>query len=62
MSTAYTGNLKLLLNKNGSITVIQEGESWGDPWPAKDSSITISDIRAFQSCLSQLTNEHQNKW
>ena len=52
---------KVSLNDN-SVTLTKPGESWGDPWPTANQSITISDVSALIRCLTEMKREQYSEW
>lgn len=59
---AFAGDGIKISSTDKGVTIVQKGESWGDPWPVADSVITVNDISKLIQALQEVQSERYSGW
>jgi hypothetical protein len=53
---AFAGDIKVTALDRG-VLLTKKGESWGDPWPVQDETITVTDVDSLIQALRSVQQE-----
>lgn len=57
---AFTSDGIKVTSTSRGVTLFKSGESWGDPWPMHDDSITSNDVDSLIQALQAV--QQQKSW